>query len=138
LTLPRAEVRHFRAFWALAALAASVFIFYQSSRGGDDPTVPVVSTTLAYAGHVALYAVLAFCALTALRTRKTTAVAGVIAAATLFGVFNEAYQASLPDREASVYDELANLLGATLGAAAAYAATPFWNRIIRDCSRPGE
>jgi VanZ family protein len=54
----------------------------------------------------------------------------VVVAAGLFGVCIEAYQSTIDGREASAYDALANLVGATIGAAFAYTLTPRWRSLL--------
>jgi len=120
-----------RGFWALATLAVAVFIFYQSTRGGADPTVPDLTTAEAYLGHLAVYAVLGFCAQTAVLSRRLRTVVAVVAAAALFGGCIEVYQSTIEGREGSAFDALANLTGAALGVLVAYGVTPHWGRLVR-------
>jgi VanZ family protein len=120
----------FRLFWAVLTFAAAAFILYESTRSRGDPTLPELTTDEAYAGHLAVYAMLGFCAQTAALTRRWGSFVAVVVAAGLFGVFIEAYQSTIDGREASAYDALANLAGATIGAAVAYTLTPRWRSLL--------
>jgi VanZ family protein len=120
----------FRLFWAVLTIAISAFILYESTRSLGDPTLPDLTTDEGYVGHLAVYAVLAFCAQTAILTRRWPTLVAVVAAAGVFGVFIEAYQSTIDGREASAYDALANLAGATVGALAASSATPRWQHLL--------
>jgi VanZ family protein len=129
------RVDWFRGFWALVAALIVVFVFYESTRDSGDPAVPEVSTATAYVGHFMLYAALAFSAQTALHARNRASVAIVILIVALYGGLLEAYQSTLPDREASTFDALANLLGAAAGAVLAASVLPRWERWLQDDSR---
>jgi VanZ family protein len=120
----------FRLFWAVLTFAAAAFILYESTRSRGDPTLPELTTDEAYVGHLAVYAALGFCAQTAALTRRWRAFVAVVVAAGLFGVCIEAYQSTIDGREASAYDALANLVGATIGAAFAYTLTPRWRSLL--------
>jgi VanZ family protein len=120
----------FRLFWAVLTFAAAAFILWESTRSRGDPTLPELSTDEAYVGHLAVYAALGFCAQTAALTRRWRAFVAVVVAAGLFGVCIEAYQSTIDGREASAYDALANLVGATIGAAFAYTLTPRWRSLL--------
>jgi VanZ family protein len=122
--------RWFRTLFAVASIAVAAFILYQSTRSNGDPTVPDLTTNEAYAGHLAVYAVLGFCAQTALLSRRLQTVLAVVAAATIFGACIEVYQSTLEGREASAYDALADLAGAAIGAFVAFAITPRWQRFL--------
>ena len=122
----------FRGFWAVLALAVATFILYESTRSRGDPTVPDLTTDEAYVGHLAVYAVLGFCALTAAFARRWRTLIATVVTAGLFGVCIEAYQSTIDGREASAYDALANLTGAALGAAIAYAIMPRWKPLFRE------
>jgi VanZ family protein len=126
----RVPERWFRAFWTVVTIAVAVFIFYQSTGGSSDPGVPDLSTTQAYVGHVGVYAVLGFCAQTALLSRRWQTIAGAIIVAGLFGAGLELYQSTLEGREASVYDAIANLTGAILGSLVAVWFAPNWRRFV--------
>jgi len=130
-------VLRFRAAWALFAAALAAFVFYESTRGAGDPTVPDVSTSAAYLGHFLLYAALAFSVQTALHARSLPAVAIVAACVALYGGALEAYQSTLSGREASIFDALANLLGAAGGAGIAAALLPRWGRWVLKQARRG-
>jgi VanZ family protein len=106
-----------------------VFIAYQSTRGGGDPTVPELTTAEAYVGHVAVYAVLAFCAQTAALSRRLATVLAVVAASGAMGLCLELYQSTLSGREASAYDALANAGGAVGGSLVAAALLPWWSKV---------
>jgi VanZ family protein len=122
----------FRLFWAVLTFAAAAFILWESTRSRGDPTLPELTTDEAYLGHLAVYAALGFCAQTAALTRRWGTLVAVVAIAGLFGVAIEAYQSTIDGREASAYDALANLAGATIGAAIAYALTLRWQPLLRD------
>jgi VanZ family protein len=128
-------VLRFRAAWALAAGLIAAFVFYESTRGAGDPTVPDVSTSAAYLGHFLLYAALAFSAQSAHYARSLPAVALVAACVALYGGALEAYQSSLSGRESSIFDALANLLGAASGAGIAAALLPRWGRWVLEDTR---
>ena len=119
----------------MASVAVTVFVLYESTRGRGDPTVPDVSTGVAYVGHFVLYATLAFCVQTALYRRSLVAVAAVTAIVALYGGALEAYQSTLSGREASFYDALANLLGAAAGASIATFLLPHWQRWVLEDTR---
>lgn len=132
---PRISESWFRAFWALATLAVAAFIWYESTRGGD-PTVPDLTTTEAYLGHIGVYAVLGFCAQTACLSRRLGVLLAVVAAATAYGVCIEFYQSTIPGREASAYDGLSNLAGAAAGALVALLLAPRWDSLLLKLERP--
>ena len=125
----------FRTAWALVAAAIAAFVFYESTRGAGDPTVPDVSTSAAYLGHFLLYAALAFSVQTALYARSLPAVALVAACVALYGGALEAYQSTLSGRESSIFDALANLLGAAAGAGIASALLQWWDRWLLEQAR---
>ena len=120
----------FRLFWATLTIAIAAFILYESTRSLGDPTLPDLTTDEGYVGHLAVYTVLAFCAQTAILTRRWPTPVAVVAAAGLFGVLIEAYQSSLDGREASPYDALANLAGAALGALSGWWIMPRWQHLL--------
>ena len=130
-------MHRFRTAWALAAAAIAVFVLYESTRGSGDPTVPDVSTSAAYLGHFFLYAALAFSVQTALYARSLPAVALVAACVALYGGALEAYQSTLSGRESSIFDALANLLGAAAGAGIASALLQWWERWLLEQARQG-
>jgi VanZ family protein len=99
--------------------------------------VPDVSTSAAYLGHFLLYAALAFSVQTALYVRSLPAVALVAAFVALYGGALEAYQSTLSGRESSIFDALANLLGAAAGAGIASALLQWWERWLLEQARQG-
>jgi VanZ family protein len=121
----------FRVFWAILTVSVATLIFFESTRSRGDPTLPDLTTDEAYLGHLAVYAVLGFCAQTAAFARRWRTLVAVVAAAGLFGVCIEAYQSTIDGREASTYDALANLAGAALGAVFAFRAGPWWLPMLR-------
>jgi VanZ family protein len=78
-----------------------------------------------------VYAVLAFCAQTAVLSQRRQVPVAVVIAATTFGIGIEVYQSTLDGRTGSAYDALANLAGAMVGAGVAYWLTPWWGRWLR-------
>jgi VanZ family protein len=123
--------RWFRGFWMLATGAVGALIFYESTRAAGDPTVPSLATAWTYVGHVAVYAVLGFCAQTAVLSQRWHALVAVVLAASAFGAGIEVYQSTLDGRTGSGYDAVANLAGALMGAGVAFWATPWWGRRLR-------
>jgi VanZ family protein len=108
-------------------------VLYESTRSGGDPTLPELSTAVAYAGHFLGHALLVFCALMAIKRRRDLlAVPLVVATDGLFGIVLEAYQSTLSGREASAFDALANLLGAIAAAAAVTYLLPRWQHRRRE------
>lgn len=107
-------------------------VFYESTRSGGDPTLPELSTAAAYAGHFLGHAMLVFCALMAIDRRSgLLAIPIVVVADGVFGAALEAFQSTLPGRDASAFDALANLLGAVFGAAMVMFLVPRWQRLKR-------
>ena len=106
-------------------MAIAVAILYESTRNSGDPTLPDIPTTEAYVGHFLAYVALTFSAQMTFNRRSLWLASAIIGLAALFGALLEVYQSTLSGREASVFDALANLLGAITGVAF---ATFFWPR----------
>jgi VanZ family protein len=110
-------------------------VLYESTRNAGDLTLPDVTTWEGYVGHFASYAVLVFCALMAIKRQRLATILIVIAAAGLMGALLEAYQSTLSGRDASAFDALANLLGASAGAATVTFLLPRWQQQRRGADR---
>jgi VanZ family protein len=90
-------------------------ILYESSQIRGSAGVPEISTNEAYAGHFAMYAAIAFCAMMAIGRPSVLGFLLVLFGAIALGSAMELYQIHVPTRTASVQDALADTFGAIAG-----------------------
>ncbi len=104
--------------WWGAALYAVLILSVSSIAGGAMPDIELVWSNDKVI-HAAEYAVFAWLVSGALRVRFSRRVAFALAAVlcATFGSLDELYQSTVPGRSSSVYDALADTIGATAGAA---------------------
>jgi VanZ family protein len=120
----------FRLACALTALGWAGFVFYESVGSPGSAAIPHLTNTEAYYGHAAVYAVLAFFAVTISLSRRAAVLLAIVVACAALGLTIELYQEMLPRRTATVGDALANTVGATIGGVAAWLLVPVWQAAL--------
>ncbi len=105
----------FRATAAVAMLIVLAIILYESSQMRGQPGVPELTTNEAYVGHFVIYAVVAFCAVTALGRPTLLTLGSVLVLSMALGIAMELYQMHVPTRTASSLDAMADTAGAMAG-----------------------
>ena len=105
----------FRTSAVVAVPVVLVAILYESSQVHGSPGVPALTTNVAYAGHFAIYATLAFCGLAALGRPTWLGTAAVVLFSVGLGIAMEIYQIHVPTRTASVLDAMADTAGVMAG-----------------------
>lgn len=108
------ERRRRAAAWIGAAAWAALLFGLSALPAGATPSAPISFPGDDKVVHAALYAVLG--GLLRLAIGRS---GPAVALAAAYGVTDEVHQAFVPGRDASVFDWLADLLGAALGAALA-------------------
>jgi VanZ family protein len=126
----RPGVPALRLSFAVATILLAAFIAYQSTRPPGDPTVPVLKSWLSYAGHLGVYAALAFCAHTSVWRHDWTGFAVAVLGCSLFGLALEVYQGSIEGRASTPVDALSNIVGSMLGAGLAHISQLAADRLL--------
>lgn len=104
--------------WWSAALYAGLILSLSSITAGSMPDIKMVWSHDKLI-HAAEYAGFAWLVCGALRVRLSQRAAFALAAVFCagFGALDEVYQSTVPGRSSSVYDALADSIGAVMGAA---------------------
>jgi VanZ family protein len=103
-------------FWWAVLILYATFLFYSSSRPLPKD-LPIITHPLTdKAIHFVEYLIFVLLAFKAIRGTNTRTFLVVITISLIFASFNEVYQISIPERNPSIYDMVANSAGIFLGA----------------------
>ena len=118
----------------MGVLAWMILIFALSSRSTFPTTGGLPANVAAIIGHLVAYAVLAALIRLAIRGFEPDFRADLIsiALATLYGLSDEFHQSFVPGRDASAFDVLVDIAGASLGVTITNLMGSFWRRPGRE------
>lgn len=115
------DMNRFLQFWGPVCVYASL-IFYMSSQSHPEEQMPFVSHFSDKVLHAVEYALLGALWCRAFQASQSEpwrrqAILWAIVFTSLYGMSDEVHQAFVPFRESSVFDWIADTIGAVLGAA---------------------